>query len=192
MFRFDLLCFIFVVLIWFVWKVSDFGVMVQLDDWVLCRIYNKKGKIEKYNTGAPKSETGVVYNFEHETKPVIEKLRNEQLSTESSDSMQRLQTESSGSGQVVSPDVRWEREVQSHQKWNDIGLQLENAFDFEYNYFDNNNNLSVDDPFGSVEYQMQDVLMEALLMWKWNLLDKGASSCALHGAPLPQNIFIIL
>lgn len=137
--------------------------MVQLDDWVLCRIYNKKGKIEKYNTEAPKAETRMVYNFEHETKPVIEKLGNEQLFIDSSDSMHRLQSESSGSEQVVSSDMRWEREVQSQPKWNDIGLQLENAFDFQYNYFDNDN-LSVDDPFGSVEYPLQDVLIEALLM----------------------------
>ncbi|KAK7353674.1 hypothetical protein VNO80_19125 [Phaseolus coccineus] len=142
---------------------------LRLDDWVLCRIYNKKGKIEKYNTGAPKMEAGVVHNFDHEMKPEIEKLRNEQLFMESSESMHRVQTESSGSEQVVSADVRWEREVQSHPKWNDIGLQIENAFDFEYNYFDNNN-LSVDDPFGNVEYQighespLQDILMEALLM----------------------------
>ena len=143
--------------------------MVQLDDWVLCRIYNKKGKIEKFNTGAQKMEAGFVDNFDQEMKPEIEKLRNEQMFMESSESMQRVQTESSGSEQVVSAEVRWEREVQSHPKWNDIGLQLENAFDFEYNYFDNNN-LSVDDPFGNVEYQighvspLQDILMEALLM----------------------------
>ncbi|KAL9313872.1 hypothetical protein ACSQ67_019324 [Phaseolus vulgaris] len=140
-----------------------------LDDWVLCRIYNKKGKIEKFNTGAQKMEGGFVDNFDQEMKPEIEKLRNEQMFMESSESMHRVQTESSGSEQVVSAEVRWEREVQSHPKWNDIGLQLENAFDFEYNYFDNNN-LSVDDPFGNVEYQighvspLQDILMEALLM----------------------------
>ncbi|KAL9313871.1 hypothetical protein ACSQ67_019323 [Phaseolus vulgaris] len=143
--------------------------LANLDDWVLCRIYNKKGKIEKFNTGAQKMEAGFVDNFDQEMKPEIEKLRNEQMFMESSESMQRVQTESSGSEQVVSAEVRWEREVQSHPKWNDIGLQLENAFDFEYNYFDNNN-LSVDDPFGNVEYQighvspLQDILMEALLM----------------------------
>ncbi|CAJ1974841.1 unnamed protein product [Sphenostylis stenocarpa] len=139
---------------------------LRLDDWVLCRIYNKKGKIEKYNTGTQKVETGVVNNLEHEneTKPEIQKFGNEQLYMDSSDSMPRLQTDSSCSEQVVSPDVMCEREVQSDPKWNDIGLQLQNAFDFGYNYFDNNN-LSVDDPFGSVEFQigqlspLQDMLM---------------------------------
>jgi len=154
----------FSLLICFGLKVSDFGDIMQLDDWVLCRIYNKKGKIEKYNMGAPKMEPVVVHNFDHEMKPEIEKLWNEPLFMESSDSMHRLQTDSSGSEQAVSPEVRWEREVQSHPRWNDIGLQLENAFDFEYNYLDNNN-LSVDDPFGNVEYQMGNVFpLEALLM----------------------------
>ncbi|CAJ1974842.1 unnamed protein product [Sphenostylis stenocarpa] len=140
---------------------------LRLDDWVLCRIYNKKGKIEKHNTMTPKMETGVVNNLEQEkeTKPEIHKLGNGQFYMDSSDSTPRLQTDSSCSEQVVSPDVTYEREVQSDPKWNDLELQLENAFDFEYNYFDNNN-LSVDDPFGSVEFQMgqqlsplQDMLM---------------------------------
>nr|KYP61874.1 NAC domain-containing protein 2 [Cajanus cajan] len=132
---------------------------LRLDDWVLCRIYNKKGKIEKYNTGAPKMNHGVVHNFEHEkeneneTKPEIHKLGMEQLYMDTSDSVPRLHTDSSCSEHVVSPDVTCEREVQSEPKWNDLDLQIENPFDFQFNYFDNN--ISVDDPFGNqVQYQM--------------------------------------
>ncbi|KAG5050110.1 hypothetical protein JHK85_011213 [Glycine max] len=128
-----------------------------LDDWVLCRIYNKKGKIEKYNTGAAKMNVEMVHSFEHEneTKPEIHKLGNEQLYMETSDSVPRLNTDSSSSEHVVSPDVTCEREVQSDPKWNDdLDLKLENAFDFQFNYLDDNN-LSVDDYlFGTVQYQM--------------------------------------
>ena len=134
---------------------------LRLDDWVLCRIYNKKGKIEKYNTTAPKMNLEMIHSFEHEneTKPEIHKLGNEQLLyTETSDSVPRLHTDSSSSEHVVSPDVRCEREVQSDPKWNnddyDLGLQLENAFDFQFNYLDDNNLSVDDDPFGTVQYQM--------------------------------------
>ncbi|MCI40280.1 NAC domain-containing protein 2-like, partial [Trifolium medium] len=55
---------------------------LRLDDWVLCRIYNKKGKIEKFNT----NNTPKVQNYyeheeeqEHEMKPEIKKLGNYQL-----------------------------------------------------------------------------------------------------------------
>ncbi|KAK7410931.1 hypothetical protein VNO78_02167 [Psophocarpus tetragonolobus] len=127
---------------------------LRLDDWVLCRIYNKKGKIEKYNSGAPKMNAGVVQDFEHEneTKPEIHKLGNDHLYMETSDSVPRFHTDSSSSEHVVSPDITCEREVESDPKWNELGLQLENAFDFQFNYLDNN--LSVDDPFGTVHYQM--------------------------------------
>ncbi|KAL2347179.1 hypothetical protein Fmac_001179 [Flemingia macrophylla] len=140
---------------------------LRLDDWVLCRIYNKKGKIEKYNTGAPKVNHEVVlHNFEHEneTKPEIHALGIEQLYMDTSDSVPRLHTDSSCSEHVVSPDVTCEREVQSDPKWNDLGLQLEDVFDFQFNYLDNN--LSVDDPFATqVHYQighlspLQDMFM---------------------------------
>ena len=56
---------------------------------------------------------------------------------------------------MVSPDVTCEREVQSDPKWNDdLDLKLENAFDFQFNYLDDNNLSVDDDPFGTVQYQM--------------------------------------
>ncbi|KAK7316922.1 hypothetical protein RJT34_00741 [Clitoria ternatea] len=141
---------------------------IRLDDWVLCRIYNKKGKIEKFNTATAKVNNGsammMVHNFEHETKPEIHKLANGQLYMDTSDSVPRLHTDSSCSEHVVSPDVKCEKEVQSDPKWNDLDLQLDNAFDFQFNYFDDCiDNLSLDsggggDPFGTqLQYQMSQL-----------------------------------
>ncbi|XP_061360028.1 NAC domain-containing protein 2-like isoform X2 [Gastrolobium bilobum] len=114
---------------------------LRLDDWVLCRIYNKKGKVEKYNNTVPK--------FSGETKPEIHKFANDQLYMDTSDSVPRLHTDSSCSEHVVSPDVTCDREVQSEPKWNELELQLDDTlFDFQFNYLDDNN-LSVDDPFGT-------------------------------------------
>lgn len=143
---------------------SGFG--LQLDDWVLCRIYNKKGKIEKYNntvTVTPMfSGAGEVHDYEHEheSKPEIHKLGvNDQLyNNDTSDSVSRLHhTDSSSSGgHVVSPDVTCDREVQSEHTWNELELQLDDAFDldfdFQFNYLD-------DDPFGAqVQYHQMNQL----------------------------------
>lgn len=145
-------------------NLSDFSLFfyLQLDDWVLCRIYNKKGKIEKFNTG----NTVEVHNYyeheeeEHERKPEIQKLVNYQLYMDTSDSVPKLHTDSSSSGHVVSPDVTCDREVQSEPKWNELGIQLDNAFGFEFNYLDNNT-LSFeydDDPFGTNDqYQINQL-----------------------------------
>lgn len=129
---------------------------MQLDDWVLCRIYNKKGKIEKYNTVTPKVDSFYDHE-EHERKPEIDKLGNYQLYMDSSDSIPRLHTDSCSSGHVVSPDVTCDKEVQSEVKWNEFGLQLDDAFDFELNSLLDTSNLSLDldGPFGTnFEYQM--------------------------------------
>lgn len=77
-------------------------------------------------------------------------IGNYQLHTETtSDSAPRLHTESSSSEQVVSPDVTWEKEVQS---------EMESGF----NYFDNLQFNFMDgfaeDPFASqVQYQMDQL-----------------------------------
>jgi len=151
---------------------SDYDLLcnLQLDDWVLCRIYNKKGKIEKFNT----STTPKVQNYyeheeveEHEMKPEIQKLGNYQLYMDTSDSVPKLHTDSSSSGgHVVSPDVTCDREVQSEPKWNDLGIQLDDAFDFQLNYLENALSFDIDDdPFGTNQYQinqlspLQDIFM---------------------------------
>ncbi|CBI21612.3 unnamed protein product, partial [Vitis vinifera] len=84
---------------------------LRLDDWVLCRIYNKKGSAEKQHTFDQKS---MKYPELEDQKPKI-------IST-TSDSVPRLHThtDSSGSEQVMSP----EKEVQSEPKWNDFDFSL--------------------------------------------------------------------
>lgn len=135
---------------------------LRLDDWVLCRIYNKKGKIEKFNT----SNTPKIQNYyeheeveEHEMKPEIQKLGNYQLYMDTSDSVPKLHTDSSSSGgHVVSPDVTCDREVQSEPKWNDLGIQLDDAFDFQLNYLENALSFDIDDdPFGTNQYQINQL-----------------------------------
>ncbi|KAJ1391512.1 NAC domain [Sesbania bispinosa] len=126
---------------------------LRLDDWVLCRIYNKKGKIEKFNNTVTQKFSEA---YENERKPEIHKLTNDQLYMDTSDSVPRLHTDSSSSGHVVSPDVTCDKEVQSEAKWNE--LELDNAFDFQFNYLDNNLSVDVDDPFGTqVQYQMNQL-----------------------------------
>ncbi|CAL0319748.1 unnamed protein product [Lupinus luteus] len=143
----------------------------RLDDWVLCRIYNKKGKIEKYNTTVanqkvPKFQENVHFDHENiESKPQIHNFGNNQFYMDTSDSVPRLHTYSSCSEHVLSPDVTWEKEVQSESKLNKLELD-DNSFDLQFNYMDNNNynlNLSLEDPFGSqAQFQMnplQDMFM---------------------------------
>ncbi|KAG6578953.1 NAC domain-containing protein 2, partial [Cucurbita argyrosperma subsp. sororia] len=119
---------------------------LRLDDWVLCRIYNKKGVIEKRHPIAVNQNTD---GFEDEDKkPTI--LANQYggdafmpaateaaasvsdyIHFETSDSIPRLNTDSSCSEHVVSPEFTTS-EVQSEPKWK----EMENAFNFRYNYID--------------------------------------------------------
>ncbi|GAU25399.1 hypothetical protein TSUD_70510 [Trifolium subterraneum] len=117
---------------------------MQLDDWVLCRIYNKKGKIEKYNDTKPIMFSKEV-EFENETKPKIEmngqddfRIINDQLYIDTSDSVPQFHTDSSCSEHVVSPDVMYDKEVQSEPKWNEfvLGPDPVSAFDFQLNFMD--------------------------------------------------------
>ncbi|KAJ4911792.1 Protein ATAF2 [Raphanus sativus] len=83
---------------------------LRLDDWVLCRIYNKKGTMEKYYPADEKPRTIT----DHSSSPF-------DTSVSSYPTLQEDDSSSSG-GRVVSPDAR---EVQSEPKWG----ELENAFD---------------------------------------------------------------
>lgn len=127
---------------------------MQLDDWVLCRIYNKKGIVEKQHSAAgPKSDCS---DFEDQkpgpltlgrkpgamppppppsssTAPTATAAAlDDFVYFDSSDSVPRLHTDSSCSEHVVSPEFACEREVQSEPKWKD----WENPIDFTYNYMD--------------------------------------------------------
>ncbi|GAV74174.1 NAM domain-containing protein, partial [Cephalotus follicularis] len=125
---------------------------LRLDDWVLCRIYNKKGSIEK---NFPMDGKSIIYDDKEELKPNIlaPMVNNDLLQMDTSDSMPRLHTDSSSSEHVVSPEVTCEKEVQSEPKW--INNELDStdcAFDFQFNFMDG----FQDDPFATqVDYQIQ-------------------------------------
>ncbi|KAL3637874.1 hypothetical protein CASFOL_018322 [Castilleja foliolosa] len=123
---------------------------LKLDDWVLCRIYNKKGTLEKhYNV----DQESVQFSDCEDQKPDVNGFLNNTLAPlatrrmtndyshfDTSESAPKLHTDSSGSEYVFSPPEF--KEVESEPKWS----EFEN--DFQLNYLDN----FQDDPFG---FQMQ-------------------------------------
>ncbi|WCJ37759.1 NAC domain-containing protein 2 [Euphorbia peplus] len=136
---------------------------LRLDDWVLCRIYNKKGSLEKhFTTDSIKSEVIKQENEDQKPNivlapngngdamsmpmpmPMLNSYDGEMLHMETtSDSIPRLHTDySSCSEHVLSPsEITCDKEVQSEPKWNQ-------AFDFGFE----------DDPFGSqIEFQMDQL-----------------------------------
>lgn len=136
---------------------------LQLDDWVLCRIYNKKGCIEKHYQSTD-DKAAEFPDFEDEkpnitTNNMVQLPLHNQLQMETSDSVPRMQTESSsGSDLVTSPELTWDKEVQSQSKWEGEGGGERAAvadFDFfEFNYMDSFS-MPEDVPFGSqVQFQM--------------------------------------
>lgn len=126
---------------------------------MLCRIYNKKGTIEKHNSAV--SAKPQKYPEIEDKKPEIlsgyssmlppapspspsqPTHLNDLLHFETSDSMPRLHTDSSGSEQAASPDFTWEKEVQSEPKWNYNGLDNNASFDYQFDFMDD----LTDDPF---------------------------------------------
>ncbi|KAA8538432.1 hypothetical protein F0562_028022 [Nyssa sinensis] len=132
---------------------------LRLDDWVLCRIYNKKGTLEKQHFSSRKMSD---FSGTDEKKPEI--LTHHGGSTVSlspapesssaaafnefvyhtSDSVPKLHTDSSCSEHVVSPEFACEREVQSEPKmieWENTAASL----DFQFNYMDS----TIEHPFTS-------------------------------------------
>nr|QWO78738.1 NAC transcription factor 17 [Fagopyrum tataricum subsp. potanini] len=101
---------------------------LRLDDWVLCRIYNKKGGLEKVNA--------VEYSEFEDKKPAISSLvrtgfaGNDLLHFDKSESVPRCHTtDSSGSEHA---EVTCDREVQSLPKWS----ELERSLDFGFGFMD--------------------------------------------------------
>ncbi|KAK9757351.1 hypothetical protein RND81_01G156500 [Saponaria officinalis] len=127
---------------------------LRLDDWVLCRIYNKKGCIEKQNGSVIKQETQTQMNSGYDLdfdlvdkKPeAIPPSFSEYMHIESpSDSMPPPPSTTSCSEHVVSPiDLTCEREVQSEpkSKWKDTAGLEKVVLDFPFNYMDNVNQMS--------------------------------------------------
>ncbi|KAG8633148.1 NAC domain-containing protein 2 [Manihot esculenta] len=123
---------------------------LRLDDWVLCRIYNKKGTIEKQGQVSNRKLNSP--EIMEDTKPDIRApfpdpssatgTANDYVYFDTSDSVPKLHTDSSCSEHVVSPEFTCE--VQSEPKWKDWGDV--NALDFSYNYMD----ASLDKTFASL------------------------------------------
>ncbi|KAL1533603.1 No apical meristem (NAM) protein [Salvia divinorum] len=97
---------------------------LRLDDWVLCRIYNKKGTIERRQQQGSVISRNMTEPDEDDKKPVILKavpeaspvVYDDFMYLDASDSMPRLHTDSSCSEHVLSPEVEsapklaeWER-----------------------------------------------------------------------------------
>ncbi|TYI31089.1 hypothetical protein ES332_A05G429600v1 [Gossypium tomentosum] len=118
---------------------------LRLDDWVLCRIYNKKGSIEKHFPSEQKSlsypemedeKLGIIMNGQNMQQPwSVMAMKNDAIHTDGS--------ESSWSEHVPSPEITWEKEVKSEGRWNEL--------DFGLDFID-------EDPFASqVDYQMEQL-----------------------------------
>ncbi|XP_021896479.1 NAC domain-containing protein 2-like [Carica papaya] len=124
---------------------------LRLDDWVLCRIYNKKGSIEKQTPPqvAGNLKQSFWGNDEVEDKKPVPGIgltgftnksalplaptvgvKSDLMCFDKSDSVPRLHTDSSCSEHVVSPEFTCE--VQSEPKWKD----WRSGLDFPYNYID--------------------------------------------------------
>nr|AGZ15313.1 NAC-like protein 2 [Suaeda liaotungensis] len=136
---------------------------LRLDDWVLCRIYNKKGAIEKdYNTEQKSMQASMPqYSDFEDQKPVISMpgqtgpmgftapsamapSKNDLLHFDTSDSVPRCHTDTSGSNHVASPEFMCDKEVQSDPKWNEMAQMGKTVEYPSFNYMDS----FPDDPFG--------------------------------------------
>ncbi|KAL5704438.1 NAC domain-containing protein [Ranunculus cassubicifolius] len=128
----------------------------RLDDWVLCRIYNKKGSTGKDPSIDRKSVRSLNYSEAEEQKPEIATMPppplpiqvkqqsipmssiNDYLYFDTSESVPKLHTESSCSDQVVSNEFRSsEKEVQSEPRWNDWDRALEMPFNMDTSGYNN-------------------------------------------------------
>ncbi|XP_075481882.1 protein ATAF2-like [Primulina tabacum] len=152
----------------------------RLDDWVLCRIYNKKGTLEKhYNLG----ENAVEFSDTEleEQKPNLDTLEcnrmtthaalvqaphatrrvNDHMQFDTSESMPKLHTDSSSSEHVLSAEFLSDyKEVQSEAKWS----EFENFLDFQLNYADG----FQDDLSGSeIQFNDQMSLFQEMSGYMW-------------------------
>ncbi|KAL2498543.1 NAC domain-containing protein 2 [Abeliophyllum distichum] len=144
---------------------------LRLDDWVLCRIYNKKGTLEKhYNVDnmmlefsdseeqKPKVDS-LQYNVVvkpappvQPPQPVATQMMNDYMHFDTSESVPKLHTDSSSSEHVFSP------EVESAPNWSDFEQSLDN----QLNYMDG----FQDDLFGSqMQYNDQFSLFQDMSMY---------------------------
>ncbi|KAK3230619.1 hypothetical protein Dsin_002500 [Dipteronia sinensis] len=151
---------------------------LRLDDWVLCRIYNKKGSVEKQNQAAAAAaanrKEADMSEFEDKKPDIMTTTGLDNTSAmppnpgtgavsdyvyfDTSDSVPKLHTDSSCSEHVVSPEFTCE--VQSEPKWKP--WENQNTLGFPYNYLDSTMDLSFNSQFQSSNNQMsplQDMFM---------------------------------
>ncbi|KAL9259428.1 NAC domain-containing protein [Drosera capensis] len=139
-----------------------------LDDWVLCRIYNKKGIIEKQPPSRPvgpppkpsltiTTTTTSVFSFEQDEKPVIRSMG--PIHDTMSDSIARLHPEESSASGHPSPEIMKteEEDVESEPKWKVDGK----GFDFPFNYVD----ATMDEAFVS-PFQGRNGLQDLFTYWQ--------------------------
>ncbi|CAN1288739.1 Protein ATAF2 [Linum perenne] len=126
--------------------------LLQLDDWVLCRLYNKKGTMEKHfpseeqpttvkapPTASTAAEEDLMWTEEEEVKPNLLEMHQQQLwqiETPDSSSVPRLNTDTSSSGEqgVWSPPEH--KEVQSESNLTGSNQGTGSGFGFEFGDFD--------------------------------------------------------
>ncbi|XAR55555.1 hypothetical protein NMG60_11035658 [Bertholletia excelsa] len=147
---------------------------LRLDDWVLCRIYNKKGTVEKQNgiVSMEAAESSEIF----ERKPDILNragrglppppessaaagMFGELVYLDTSDSVPKLHTDSSCSEHVVSPEFTCEREVQSEPtKLTDWD---KSTLDLPFNYLDATMDSAFTSQFQSCNqmYPLQDMFL---------------------------------
>ncbi|KAK7247611.1 hypothetical protein RIF29_42497 [Crotalaria pallida] len=125
--------------------------LYKFDPWHL------PGKIEKYDNSVSVDQKA----------PPPQQIKNDmynQIDFRNSQLLYQIDS-SDYSSCSVSPDVN--KEVQSEPKWNELELELGPAFDFHFNFMDNNDDINMpsdDDPFAP-PFQInhpspfQDILM---------------------------------
>lgn len=139
----------------------------QLDDWVLCRIYNKKRTLEKHFNV---DEKEVQFSDSEDQKPNIDTLTypamaatpapaveppqrmNDYMHFDTSESMPKWHTDSSSSEHVLSSSPQefvCDKEVESQPKWSDIESYLDTQLNYMDGFQDNlfNSQMQLNDQF---------------------------------------------
>ncbi|KAL7090430.1 hypothetical protein ACP275_12G040700 [Erythranthe tilingii] len=139
---------------------------LRLDDWVLCRIYNKKGTLEKHYNVV--DQEAVQFSDNEEQKPNVNTnvfprgnnpMNNEYVNFDRSESTPKLNntysSTTSSHEHVLSPDFK---EVQSEPKWNEF--ESNTPFGFQTNYY--MDDVFQEDPFAYQQMQYNNEQLSLL------------------------------
>ncbi|KAL2532845.1 NAC domain-containing protein 2 [Abeliophyllum distichum] len=159
---------------------------LRLDDWVLCRLYNKKGTLEKHYGVDQKT---LQFSDREERKPRIDiftyngmvnpmvppvqeshalalQMTNDFLYCYTSESIPNLHDDSSSSQHVLSPEFTCDKEVESAPKWSDF----EKSINYQLNYTDGFQDY---DFATQMQYDDQLSLFQDMLMYMQKPSDCG-------------------